>query len=418
MKRPVLHVVPRIVLSLVLSLASLNAAAVPGEISYQGYLTDASGAAINDTLPMVFELYAVETDGVPLYTQSATVSVSAGLFEVTIGPLPADLFDVPLYLGVTVEPDGQMTPRRALNSAPYALVSEDALTLQGLVPADLQGAQGPVGPAGSQGIQGPPGPQGDEGPVGPIGPPGPPDPGVEQMVLDIKPRVCEIYTLLDETVPAEICGACFVAEQCPDVGDECTVVDACQDSGTPSASCQYASLPDGSACLGGACSAGGCVANGQFVDNGDGTVSDTITGLMWEQKDDGGGVHDVDNTYTLDDVCDDPGTTCLPWMGTVFSDFLDVLNDVSGGGADCFAGHCDWQLPGTSELNTLLQPTCGSGPCIAPVFGPTAEQPYWSDIPWSVGTPGASAFTVNFASGSSAVSTAESERRVRAVRGP
>lgn len=34
---------------------------------------------------------------------------------------------------------------------------------------------------------------------------------------------------------------------------------------------------------------------GRYVDNGDGTITDKNTGLMWEKKTTGGGVHEVNN---------------------------------------------------------------------------------------------------------------------------
>ena len=35
-----------------------------------------------------------------------------------------------------------------------------------------------------------------------------------------------------------------------------------------------------------------------YTDNGDGTITDPNTGLMWEKKDDSGGIHGRDNIYT------------------------------------------------------------------------------------------------------------------------
>ena len=34
-----------------------------------------------------------------------------------------------------------------------------------------------------------------------------------------------------------------------------------------------------------------------YTDNFDGTITDLSTGLMWEQKDEAGGLHDKDNLY-------------------------------------------------------------------------------------------------------------------------
>ena len=38
-------------------------------IAYQGYLTDSAGAAVNETLEMVFKLYSVESGGAPLWSE-------------------------------------------------------------------------------------------------------------------------------------------------------------------------------------------------------------------------------------------------------------------------------------------------------------------------------------------------------------
>lgn len=35
-----------------------------------------------------------------------------------------------------------------------------------------------------------------------------------------------------------------------------------------------------------------------FTDNGDGTITDNRTGLMWEKLSDDGSIHDKDTTYT------------------------------------------------------------------------------------------------------------------------
>jgi hypothetical protein len=84
------------------------------------------------------------------------------------------------------------------------------------------------------------------------------------------------------------------------------------------------------------------VAHG-FVDNGDGTITDTRTGLMWEKKSDDGSIHDKDNAYTW-------GITSAPYTmnGTAVTTFLATLN--AGGG---FAGHTDWRLPNLTELESI-----------------------------------------------------------------
>jgi hypothetical protein len=90
-----------------------------------------------------------------------------------------------------------------------------------------------------------------------------------------------------------------------------------------------------------------CVADPSLVwsENGDGTVTQCSSGLVWEMKTDDGTIHDKDDKYTW--------STGSPYDfdGTAKTDFIDVLNDVSGGGAACFAGDCGWRLPTIEELS-------------------------------------------------------------------
>jgi hypothetical protein len=94
----------------------------------------------------------------------------------------------------------------------------------------------------------------------------------------------------------------------------------------------------------------------RYVDDGDGTVSDLNTGLMWEQKRNLDGTQnyadprDADNDYTW---CAGTFPNCAaatdPPDGTAYTDFLGKLNgDTSSDGSTvtgCFANHCDWRLP-------------------------------------------------------------------------
>jgi hypothetical protein len=135
------------------------------------------------------------------------------------------------------------------------------------------------------------------------------------------------------------------------------------------------------------------VAHAQrFTDNGDGTVTDHQTGLMWEKKTPAGsgGVHDVNNKQTW---CNGPDImTCTNKLnladGTVFTLFLAWLNNGASDGTGCFANHCDWRMPSITELQSIFDrdlaaycptgATSGPPPCIDPAFGPTQLQFYWS----------------------------------------
>ncbi len=84
-----------------------------------------------------------------------------------------------------------------------------------------------------------------------------------------------------------------------------------------------------------------------YVDNGDGTVTDTPNGLMWQQA-------TAPNTYD--------------WAQA--SSYCESLS---------FAGYTDWRLPTIDELKSLL--ALGWHPTINPVFFPdTAASWYWSGV--------------------------------------
>jgi hypothetical protein len=157
----------------------------------------------------------------------------------------------------------------------------------------------------------------------------------------------------------------------------------------------------------------------RYVDNGDGTVTDYDTGLMWEQKTDDGSVHDKDNVYSWTATVG--GTTP---DGTAFTAFLGTLNNGTGTfpaltTSGCFAGHCDWRLPVIEELAGIADlgvPGCGSGsPCIdQAVFGPTVADHHWSATTLDVNA--LRALVVYFYSGHVVTLVKAGDDFVRAVR--
>jgi hypothetical protein len=105
------------------------------------------------------------------------------------------------------------------------------------------------------------------------------------------------------------------------------------------------------------------VGTGRFIDNGDGTITDTQTGLMWETKSGCPNVRCVDDRYTWDDAMGN----WLDWLNG------RLISSASDGG---FAGYSDWRLPTLAELRTV--DTRSGSPTIDPIFGSTAAAFYWS----------------------------------------
>lgn len=116
-----------------------------------------------------------------------------------------------------------------------------------------------------------------------------------------------------------------------------------------------------------------------FVDNGDGTITDNATGLMWQQADNGAGV--------------------------LWADALSYAEGL------VLAGHEDWRLPNAKELQSILDysrsPDSSASPALAAVFNATKianeggadDYPcYWTStthINWT-STPGGSGIYVAF----------------------
>lgn len=152
----------------------------------------------------------------------------------------------------------------------------------------------------------------------------------------------------------------------------------------------------------------GVSANGRFVDLGL-VVFDSQTNLVWEKKDQAGGLHDVDNTYTW---CQATGNPSGP-PGCMVQPFW--IFEVNGEGGTGFAGFRDWRVPTRDELAGLLLAVCPGGgiPCIDPIFGPTAASDYWS----ATGFDPNFAWAVDFADGDVNVGGKSFTFRVRAVRG-
>ncbi len=106
-------------------------AAVPELINFQGKLTDASGKAVTNAVPMVFRLYTSANGAMPSWTETQSVTPdSYGIYSVQLGevmPLNID-FSAGYWLGITVGTDSEMLPRYRMVPSVYALYALNSST--------------------------------------------------------------------------------------------------------------------------------------------------------------------------------------------------------------------------------------------------------------------------------------------------
>ena len=156
----------------------------------------------------------------------------------------------------------------------------------------------------------------------------------------------------------------------------------------------------------------------RFTDNGDQTVTDNLSGLVWEKKDSLVGIHNGSNSYSW--------SAGAPYEenGTAFMIFLETVNGAGG-----FGGSNGWRLPTFAELQTIVldfacpgvgrgpRCICPATPCVDPALDVVTTQPdyYWSSTGY-VSLPN-EAWSVFFSDGDVFPNDMTSNYYVRAVRG-
>jgi hypothetical protein len=117
-----------------------------------------------------------------------------------------------------------------------------------------------------------------------------------------------------------------------------------------------------------------------YIDNGDGTVTDKYTGLMWKK-------------------CSEPDTTAdCSGMPNVYT-WADAISQCEN---LTYAGYSDWRLPNMKELFSLIKYEGSSGPYIDTTYFPnTVNSYYWTSTTFAPTPTSAMAvsFSVGFVSG-------------------
>ncbi len=111
------------IVSVLLALAQVSLSQIPRLISYQGVLTDANAKPVADTsLTVTFSLYDVEASGQPLWSETQTVALDQGVFNVQLGAITplAISFDKSYWLGLGVAGTPELLPRIRITASPYS----------------------------------------------------------------------------------------------------------------------------------------------------------------------------------------------------------------------------------------------------------------------------------------------------------
>ena len=123
------------------------------------------------------------------------------------------------------------------------------------------------------------------------------------------------------------------------------------------------------------CTCKGTLYENRWCDNGNGTVTDLTTCLVWLKKADWGGPKKWEDCTTHDDAHTRAGILCAGATDANLSD-----GSVEG----------DWRLPTKTELVGLVNGTpnlrCLSGPCNQYGFTGVQSDPYWSSSTYAGNT--------------------------------
>jgi hypothetical protein len=120
---------------LVVSLSLSSFAAFPQQINYQGKLTDSGGVPLTGSYSILFTIWSAPSAGNNYWSETQSVSVEAGFFNVLLGsvtPITTEVFNgSDRWLGIKVGADPEMTPRHKLVSVGNAFYAYNSNKLDG-----------------------------------------------------------------------------------------------------------------------------------------------------------------------------------------------------------------------------------------------------------------------------------------------
>lgn len=138
--------------------------------------------------------------------------------------------------------------------------------------------------------------------------------------------------------------------------------------------------------------------DGQLLDNLDGTITDSKTGLMWKQCLEG----------VKKENCEISPPSNFTWQGAV-----KQPGTVNANGG--FAGYQDWRLPSIKELGSIVEKQCSDPAINLTRFPNTPSSDLWSGSSYAGNSGGA--WGVLFYNGSSSIYPRSFKYAVRLVRG-
>ncbi|XLQ19853.1 MAG: tail fiber protein [Candidatus Moraniibacteriota bacterium] len=134
-KNKLTYILGIIALAIILNF-SITQAAPDSELTYHGKLTDTNNVAVSDgDYDFTLTIYDADTGGNCLWTSrgscgtptSKTITITNGIFSTTLGETGDNLLDISFdsnyYLGVTINSNPEMTPRRKITPTGFALNS-------------------------------------------------------------------------------------------------------------------------------------------------------------------------------------------------------------------------------------------------------------------------------------------------------